>query len=173
MGNNPVSHIDPLGLETGGTGFNFDAGFGGGGSFNISVVWDSSNQIGVSITVGGGGYGPYGTSGAVQSQVTNAQNIQQLGGAGGSTSVTFGEGPIIGGGSIFGSGYQGVTVTTGFGYSPDTPVTFSGQGTYTWVWCLINCGDGPGGGRLCFASKFSRRHGGIVVSSLRDVVHGS
>lgn len=140
--NNPTRFADPLGLWTGAVGGEIDVGGGLGGSLNVSAVGDDSGQLGLSITIGGGGTG-IGASGSLQVTGTNATNIQQLGGGGGQASVNGSAGLLnINGGVVGGSGYVGGTAGIGVG-AGITPVSGNGLGTYTWVWCLINCKSDP------------------------------
>ena len=146
--NNPIRFQDPFGLWTAGGGGEISGGaFGAGGSFNVSVVVDGNGQVGIAVTVGGGGHGGSGlggVSGTVQGQVTNAGSIQNLGGSGASTGIAGGTGGLVGGaGAVTGIGSGGYTGVT-FGGGVGTPgIGGTGEGTNTWIWCFLNCNPPP------------------------------
>ncbi len=141
VGNQPFNVRDPLGLITGALGGELNLAGGLAGSLNVSGVVDGHGQVGIAVTVGGGG-GGIGVSGSAQATVTNANAIQDLGGVGGQVGIsagpTVGIGPVVNGGVVGGSGYIGATggIGTGAGIAP---ISGSAEGTYTWVWCLLNC----------------------------------
>ncbi len=158
--NNPLSYYDPFGLDTWGGGIQVQAGAGASGSAFVGVVGDSTGQVGVSVTVGAGGSGGAGASVTGEFTTTNAPSIQDTAGTGGQAGVQVGPFPptgglVIGAGIVSGSGYTGGSVNIGYGIpvEPFPPYSTYGEGTYTWVWCLVNCGsptnagpNGPGSG---------------------------
>jgi RHS repeat-associated protein len=102
----PVNRIDPLGLDTTGIGVEISGGLGFGGSFGASLVGDDC-EGGLAFTFGFGAGLGFGAG--VNSQWTNADTIQNLGGWGGA----FGGGSVIGGEVVIGDGYQGGSVGVG------------------------------------------------------------
>jgi len=142
--NNPLAWRDPTGLETGGFGFQLSgAAAGMGGSLSGGVVVDGQGQVGVAVTTGAGGAGStsiVGGSVIAQGQATNAETIQDLEGPGATAGLSLQTGGAVGQVEFFtGQGYAGGTVGGGIGTPRGPGATFTGEATYTWVWCLLNC----------------------------------
>lgn len=145
--NRPTGYTDPLGLIT--TGYqllNVSFGAGIGGGTTLALVADDQGQVGLAVTGGVGSYGGIGASATTGAQVTNAATIQDLRGAGTSTSFSVNSGPVIGpvavvgeAGFFTGKGYQGGM--TGVGLGIGTPFAYTGFGTGTVIACLFNCVD--------------------------------
>ena len=76
--------------------------------------------------LGSGGFS-VGGSGFVQ--VTTAPCVSSLKGIGGTVGGSGGEGPTLGGGAVFGTGYGGGEFTVGGGIG--TPIEIHGGGTVT------------------------------------------
>ncbi len=141
VANNPTRFIDPLGLYTSGVQFNVSGGAGGGLATTVTIVADTSGQIGLAVTAGGGGYGGFGGSATFGWQFTTANTIQDLKGPGAATSISVGSLVVGEAGYFVGNGYQGFNLGLGLGGGL-MPVSFSGFITGTKAWCLFFCGDG-------------------------------
>ncbi|WP_419785745.1 hypothetical protein [Pseudodesulfovibrio sp.] len=120
-----VNGVDPLGLETKGTGIagSLD-GFGGSIGAGAAYVTDDNGDAGLEFYRDYGASSGWGLSGEIFHQRTNAANIDQLEGtsnkAGGKVSIPIGIRPAVGGEAIKGNGYTGKSVSMGggAGWSP-------------------------------------------------------
>jgi len=141
VGNNPVNWIDFFGQKTVGFGIGGQAGFFGFAGGSVGIVVDDWNQIGIAVTGELGAMAGASASLAGQFSISDADNIQQLGGKGVVGGISAGEG-IVGGGEYFGGqGYNGVNISGGVGVG--TPAEGHAGVSGTKVWCLFNCHKTP------------------------------
>jgi len=105
VGNDPLSGIDPLGLDTFQIGFSFTYSFkipwtsiGAAGTAGVGAAFDTTGQIATYGYYGGAAaYGTFGANGGVQFAGSNADTVQDLGGKFNDYSLTAADGP---GGSL-------------------------------------------------------------------------
>lgn len=122
---NPFPRDGTRQVHIGGT-----ASWGGSVTASVGVAVDSKGGVAVTVTGGIGG----GTPGiAVEAGVTttNAESVDDLSGASGTTSVGGGAGVVASVSTVAGANYTGVTTSVGVGAGP--PISASAHVTGTYV----------------------------------------
>ncbi len=136
VGNDPMNNIDPNGEDTLALSINFNFGRGiFGGTFGLNLVYDTKGNLGLQF-VHGAGLDTPGVSITGNIEITNADTLYDLEGAGTQGMIDGGEGVIVEGGVMAGEGYRGIA--TGGGIGVGSPVGGSGLVTNTETIGAVN-----------------------------------
>jgi hypothetical protein len=127
--NKPLMYVDPSGRLTVAVGGYGAAAFVVKAGVSSQYVIDDNKNVGIIITVQGGGGTPTANAGGVVT-ITNADKITNLKGLGGEGGGSLWAGAEL----VIGKGYQGINFS--FGFSTPLP-ELHGEGTYSWVRILI------------------------------------
>ena len=126
----PVTNTDRSGLSTNGYCIGGGAAWGPGIFGQVCIVTSSTGQIGITGTVGGGGGSPNASIGGY-SQVSNANDLNQLRGPFGYGGFGVGEGVSIGAGGFVGLDSCNQTIyggEAGGGVGVRVPIPFEAHG---------------------------------------------
>ena len=134
-----MRYTDPTGHWTFGFGLGWTAGFGGGGTGSIMLVFDWHGNVGITTSLGGGGYAGIGGSFGGVCQATNADNISDLQGWSGQAGGSIAKGLSAGAETVYQDSKDGpvtgINLTIGPGDNePIVPIELHGMAVHTDVY---------------------------------------